>query len=66
MRPNALHLLFFVVVFELVIGGAVVVKCLMSDDLTCTDGKVQELFNSIAASSFAIYAAEKSTLNIKD
>lgn len=62
MKFTALHLLFLVVGFELLIGGAVVVKCIVSNDKTCTDGRVSDLFNSIAASSFAIYAAEKSTL----
>ncbi len=58
MRFNALHLLFFVVAFELILGGAVVVSCLVNKDKGCSDGKVSDLFNSVAASSFAIYAAE--------
>ena len=61
MKFTALHLLFCVVAFELIIGGAIVVNCLVRNDANCSEGKVQELFSSLAASSFAIYAAEKAS-----
>ena len=61
MKFNALHLFFFVVVFELVMGGAVIVNCFITNEKNCADGRVQELFNSLATSSFAIYAAEKAS-----
>ena len=56
----ALRLVFAVVIFELVIVGGTVIKCLDSDICDENDSNnITLILNSIAAKSFALYAAEK-------
>ena len=56
----ALRLVFVVVIFELLIVGGTVVKCLESDVCDENDSNnITLILNSIAAKSFALYAAEK-------
>ena len=64
----ALRLVFAVVIFELVIVGGTVIKCLDSDICDENDSNnITLILNSIAAKSFALYAAEKgSTAKIKE
>ena len=54
----ALRLVFAVVIFELVIVGGTVIKCLDSDICDENDSNnITLILNSIAAKSFALYAA---------
>ena len=64
----ALRLVFAVVIFELVIVGGTVIKCLDSDICDENDSNnITLILNSIAAKSFALYAAEKgSSVKIKE
>ena len=64
----ALRLVFAVVIFELVIVGGTVIKCLDSDVCDENDSNnITLILNSIAAKSFALYAAEKgSSAKIKE
>ena len=64
----ALRLVFAVVIFELVIVGGTVIKCLDSDICDENDSNnITLILNSIAAKSFALYAAEKgSAVKIKE
>ncbi len=64
----ALRLVFAVVIFELVIVGGTVIKCLDSDICDENDSNnITLILNSIAAKSFALYAAEKgSSAKIKE
>ena len=64
----ALRLVFAVVIFELVIVGGTVIKCLDSDICDENDSyNITLILNSIAAKSFALYAAEKgSAAKIKE
>ena len=64
----ALRLVFAVVIFELVIVGSTVIKCLDSDICDENDSNnITLILNSIAAKSFALYAAEKgSAAKIKE
>ena len=56
----ALRLVFAVVIFELFIVGATVLKCLDGDTCDTNDSNnITLILNSIAAKSFALYAAEK-------
>ena len=56
----ALRLVFVVVIFELLIVGGTVIKCLESDVCDENDSNnITLILNSIAAKSFALYAAEK-------
>tara|TARA_B100000214_G_scaffold354255_1_gene310983 strand:+ start:1553 stop:1765 length:213 start_codon:yes stop_codon:yes gene_type:complete len=63
----ALRLVFVVVIFELLIVGGTVIKCLESDVCDENDSNnITLILNSIAAKSFALYAAEKgSAVRIK-
>ena len=64
----ALRLEFAVVIFEFVIVGGTVIKCLDSDICDENDSNnITLILNSIAAKSFALYAAEKgSAAKIKE
>ena len=64
----ALRLVFAVVIFELAIVGGTVIKCLDSDICDENDSNnITLILNSIAAKSFALYAAEKgSAAKIKE
>ena len=64
----ALRLVFAVVIFELVIVGGTVIKCLDSDICDENDSNnITLILNRIAAKSFALYAAEKgSAAKIKE
>ena len=64
----ALRLVFAVVIFELVIVGGTVIKWLDSDICDENDSNnITLILNSIAAKSFALYAAEKgSAAKIKE
>ena len=56
----ALRLVFAVVIFELVIVGGTVIKCFETDICDENDSNnIPLILNSIAAKSFALYAAEK-------
>ena len=56
----ALRLVFAVVIFELVIVAGTVVKCFDTDSCDENDSNnITLILNSIAAKSFALYAAEK-------
>ena len=56
----ALKLVFAVVIFELLIVAGTVVKCFDTDSCDENDSNnITLIFNSIAAKSFALYAAEK-------
>ena len=56
----ALKLVFAVVIFELLIVGGTVIKCFDTDMCDENDSNnITLILNSIAAKSFALYAAEK-------
>ena len=56
----ALKLVFAVVIFELLIVGGTVIKCFDTDSCDENDSNnITLILNSIAAKSFALYAAEK-------
>ena len=56
----ALRLVFAVVIFELIIVSGTVVKCFDTDMCDENDSNnITLILNSIAAKSFALYAAEK-------
>ena len=56
----ALKLVFAVVIFELVIVGGTVIKCFDTDSCDENDSNnITLILNSIAAKSFALYAAVK-------
>jgi len=56
----ALKLVFAVVIFELIIVGGTVIKCFDTDNCDENDSNnITLILNSIAAKSFALYAAEK-------
>ena len=63
----ALRLVFTVVIFELMIVGGTIVKCFETDSCDENDSNnITLILNSIAAKSFALYAAEKSSSMKKD
>ena len=56
----ALRLIFIVVLFELFIVAGTVVSCFETDSCDDNDSNnITLILNSIAAKSFALYAAEK-------
>ena len=56
----ALRLIFVVVLFELFIVAGTVVSCFETDSCDDNDSNnITLILNSIAAKSFALYAAEK-------
>ena len=64
----ALKLVFAVVIFEVLIVGGTVIKCFDTDSCDENDSNnITLILNSIAAKSFALYAAEKgSAVKIKE
>ena len=60
MKTLAIKLVFFVVAVELVIVGGAAVGCFTTSDCNDKDSdNITQMLSSIAAQSFALYAAEK-------
>ena len=60
MKALAIKLVFFVVGAELLIVGATVLGCLTTSECSDHDSdNITHMMSSIAAKSFALYAAEK-------
>ena len=60
MKTLAIKLVFFVVAVELVIVGGAAVGCFVTSDCNDRDSdNITHMLSSIAAKSFALYAAEK-------
>ena len=60
MKGLAIKLIFFVVGIELIIVGATAVGCITTQACSDHDGdNITHLLSSLAAKSFALYAAEK-------
>jgi hypothetical protein len=60
MSSKAFWLLAFVIGTQLTLSAAVVVDCIVTDNIECTGGKVAKGLESIVAQCFALYAAEVS------
>ena len=60
MSSKAFWLLAFVIGTQLTLSAVVVVDCLITDNIKCTEGKVAKGLESIVAQCFALYAAEVS------
>ena len=60
MKSLAIKLVFFVVAVELIIVGGAAVGCFTTDKCDEKESdNITQMLSSIAAQSFALYAAEK-------
>ena len=60
---RSFYLLAGVIAAQLAIGIAVITSCIIKSNPKCADGKVATIFDTIAAQTFALYAAETAQRN---
>lgn len=58
---NAFWLLCGVITLQLFVASSIVFSCIYRNNNECAKGRVADAFDSIAAQTFALYAAETAT-----
>ena len=59
MKTAAFKLVATVVIFQMTLIAGTLIGCFVTGNSKCDGSKISDLLNSILASSFALYAAEK-------